>query len=202
GPDGSWPIDTNLSTWVTTLAINALALSGDLERHDKPDAVRNWLVSQKFRDPHPYTGADPGAWAWTPLPGGVPDADDTPGAILALSRFPTLLEGEARQEMRKAAAWLGNLQNRDGGWPTFCRGWSKLPFDRSGTDLTAHALRALAAWRTALVTISDEPIDARTRLDARIGEAIERGFRFLIARQHADGYWVPLWFGNQYRASD
>src|SRR6188768_211805 len=24
-PDGSWPIDTNLATWVTTLATNALA---------------------------------------------------------------------------------------------------------------------------------------------------------------------------------
>src|SRR5262249_58268730 len=42
--------------------------------------------------------------------------------------------------------WLGELQNRDGGWPTFCRGWGKLPFDRSGSDLTAHALRALRAW--------------------------------------------------------
>src|SRR5262249_46734 len=28
-PDGSWPIDTNLSTWVTTLAINALAVAGE-----------------------------------------------------------------------------------------------------------------------------------------------------------------------------
>ena len=27
-PDGSWPIDTNLSTWVTTLSINALSSSG------------------------------------------------------------------------------------------------------------------------------------------------------------------------------
>ena len=27
--DGSWPIDTNLATWVTTLSINALAVSPD-----------------------------------------------------------------------------------------------------------------------------------------------------------------------------
>ena len=27
-PDGSWPIDTNLSVWVTTLAVNALAAAG------------------------------------------------------------------------------------------------------------------------------------------------------------------------------
>src|SRR5262249_58871870 len=28
-PDGSWPIDTNLSTWVTTLSVNALADAGE-----------------------------------------------------------------------------------------------------------------------------------------------------------------------------
>ncbi len=30
--------------------------------------------------------------------------------------------------------------------------------------------------------------------------AIERGLRRLIAMQHPDGYWEPLWFGNQHRA--
>jgi hypothetical protein len=38
--------------------------------------------------------------------------------------------------------WLLDLQNGDGGIPTFCRGWGALPFDRSAPDLTAHALRA------------------------------------------------------------
>src|SRR5262245_58281479 len=75
-PDGSWPIDTNLSTWVTTLSINALAAAGDLDRLEKREGVRDWLLEQQFKERHPYTGADPGGWAWTPLPGGVPDADD------------------------------------------------------------------------------------------------------------------------------
>ena len=26
----------------------------------------------------------------------------------------------------EARGWLLKLQNRDGGWPTFCRGWGKL----------------------------------------------------------------------------
>ncbi|MEZ6048428.1 MAG: hypothetical protein R3C11_23220 [Planctomycetaceae bacterium] len=43
--------------------------------------------------------------------------------------------------------WLLDLQNRDGGWPTFCRGWGALPFDRSAPDLTAHALRALHQYQ-------------------------------------------------------
>jgi squalene-hopene/tetraprenyl-beta-curcumene cyclase len=29
--DGSWPIDTNLATWVTTLSVHALAAGGRLD---------------------------------------------------------------------------------------------------------------------------------------------------------------------------
>jgi squalene-hopene/tetraprenyl-beta-curcumene cyclase len=141
-PDGSWPIDTNLSTWVTTLAVNALAAAGDLEGLDRKEALVEWLLRQQYRERHPYTGADPGAWAWTPLPGGVPDADDTPGAMLALIHLGA---GGRREPLGRALGWLCKLQNRNGGWPTFCRGWGKLPFDRSGCDLTAHSLRAIVA---------------------------------------------------------
>lgn len=85
--------------------------------------------------------------------------------------------------------WLLKLQNRDGGWPTFCRGWGKLPFDRSGADLTAHVLRALWAWQDRQ---GDFPIGER-----QWQRSIKRGFRFLERQQQADGSWIPLWFGNQ-----
>src|SRR6185295_19121662 len=39
--------------------------------------------------------------------------------------------------------WVESLQNADGGFPSFCRGWGTLPFDRSGADLTAHVMRTL-----------------------------------------------------------
>ncbi len=146
-PDGSWPIDTNLSTWVTTLSVNALAAAGDLEKLDKRSELRDWLLAQQYKERHPYTGADPGAWAWTPLPGGVPDADDTPGALLALSCcLPDRRNATKTADYCRLRSGCWRLQNRDGGWPTFCRGWGQLPFDRSGCDLTAHALRASAAW--------------------------------------------------------
>jgi squalene-hopene/tetraprenyl-beta-curcumene cyclase len=79
--DGSWPIDTNLSTWLTTLSINAMPAQLDVEDRRR---LRAWLLAQQFHSPHPCTNAAPGGWAWTDLPGGVPDADDTAGALLAL----------------------------------------------------------------------------------------------------------------------
>jgi squalene-hopene/tetraprenyl-beta-curcumene cyclase len=82
-PDGSWPIDTNLSTWVTSLSVNALAGSAALSNEDRRQTLQ-WLMGQQFRQEHPFTHAGPGGWAWTDLSGGVPDADDTAGALLAV----------------------------------------------------------------------------------------------------------------------
>ena len=77
-------------------------------------------------------------------PARVPDADDTPGAILALKNLAGMEESEALA-IDRGLHWLARLQNGDGGMPTFCKGWTKLPFDRSGTDLTAHSIRACHA---------------------------------------------------------
>ena len=71
--DGSWPIDTNLATWNSTLAINALVPQEDWPA---PECV-DWLLSCQHRIRHPFTGADAGGWGWSDLSGAVPDADDT-----------------------------------------------------------------------------------------------------------------------------
>jgi len=193
--DGSWPIDTNLATWATTLAIEAFAAGGSVGRWiDEASRARliEWILGQQYRVEHPYTHAAPGGWAWTDLAGGVPDADDTAGALLALSRLsdpsggspPDARIGDAAEA---GCGWLLGLQNRDGGMPTFCRGWTGLPFDRSGPELTAHAVRAWSAWRAHL----SAPL--ATRVDA----ALARSARYLARVQHGDGAFAPLWFGNE-----
>jgi len=175
---GAWPIDENLSVWLTTLATGALA-GGE-------PATRQWLLERQQRTAHPYTGAAAGGWGWSHLPGSVPDADDTAGAMLALGR---LGGGEATTAAAGAGAkWLLGLQNRDGGWPTFCRGWGRLDFDRSGCDLTAHVLRALHRWRGELPA----------RPARRIGRAIAGGLAYLARTQRPDGAWPALWFGSQH----
>lgn len=186
--DGSWPIDVDLATWVTTLSIGALTTPGAPELLGGEDrrTLVDWLLAQHHVAVHPFTGAAPGGWAWTDLPGGVPDADDTAGALLALARLTA--DGPRVQAAAElAVGWLLDLQNRDGGIPTFCRGWGKLPFDRSAPDLTAHALRAWHAWRGRL------PV----ALERRVARATRRALRHLERSQRAGGSWVPLWFGNQ-----
>lgn len=205
-PDGSWPIDTDLATWVTSLAIHAL---GQDPRDDGDWATRpliDWHLGCQHKRRHPFTGANPGGWGWTDLSGAVPDGDDTPAAILAIEDYLTAIVAAERDETSGAATdtasiidtaraaavaglnWLVGLQNRDGGLPTFCRGWGKLPFDRSSTDLTAHLIRAIDAAGRPGLALPQEPALAAAR---------RRGVEFLRRQQRPEGEWVPLWFGNQ-----
>jgi squalene-hopene/tetraprenyl-beta-curcumene cyclase len=72
--------------------------------------------------------------------------------------------------------------------PTFCRGWGTLPFDRSGPDLTAHALAAWVAWRDRLPP----------EFQSRVRRAIDSAIQYLRLAQRNDGAWLPLWFGNEF----
>ena len=187
--DGSLPIDTNLATWVSTLSANALMhddTGRDTLLSEDKEVLATWLLEQQYCRKHPYTGAAPGGWAWTDLPGGVPDADDTSGALLALRRLRPVCD-ETRNAAAAGLQWLIGLQNRDGGLPTFCRGWGKLPFDQSCPDITAHALLAFEAWYDWMPTA----------MQMRINTAMHAAVGFLESSQSNNGYWLPLWFGNQ-----
>jgi len=187
-PDGSWPIDTNLATWNTTLALNALAQQPDEPPPFLPECLQ-WVLRCQHRQQHPFTGAEPGGWGWTDLSGAVPDADDTPSAMLALAKYASQIADQRALDaaLSQGIEWLLGLQNSDGGWPTFCRGWGTLPFDRSSPDLTAHVIRAFYAC-----------LQRKLGDEQRVTTALERGFNYLSKVQRADGSWVPLWFGNQH----
>lgn len=239
--DGSWPIDTNLATWGTSLAWHSLSRRTQLQLVKEHaiviDATQSldsqvpvastscsttkqvaippeqisvsglkWLLACQHRKQHPFTGAIPGGWGWTDLSGAVPDADDTPAALLALSNMDwsgataKAFEKEVLDAVGMGLRWLVQLQNRDGGWPTFCRGWGQLPFDRSGTDLTAHALRAIHSWQPILERVVE--VCSQCPSTAELERANRRGLAYLIKTQQADGSWLPLWFGNQDRSEE
>jgi len=182
--DASWSIETNLSVWNTALAINALAsASGDVGALGCLD----WLLGCQRSEMDPLTETLPGGWGCSDARGSLPVVGGTSAALLALL---VLLKsgGEVQRPRIEIAAaagirWLLAAQNRDGGWPAFCRGPRSGLLGRSGPDLTCHALRALRAWQD---WIADRAID----------QGIRRGMIYLAAQQRCDGSWRPLWFGN------
>lgn len=174
--DGAWPIDTNLSGWVTSLAAKVVELS-------HPEDLAEVIRSNATKEIHPFTGARHGGWGWSDLSGSVPDGDDTSGALVALSH---LTNGVVTKEIEEGLRWLMWLQNNDGGMPTFCKGWGKLPFDRSTPDITAHAMLGMGLW---LPYLSGE-------LKKQVQKSYDRMLDWMKRTTNDEG-WIPLWFGDQ-----
>lgn len=217
-PDGSWPIDSNLAIWNTTLSMSALlreeadsveSSEAPFQHFEQAEVEKNidcihWILDSQQIEQHKFTGAQPGGWAWTDLSGGVPDVDDTSGVLLTLAAWrkhiPQPTQARVLHAAKTGLRWLLDIQNRNGGWPTFCKGWGKLPFDRSGTDLTAHAMRAIYTWNEILHSPTNGTITSG--LQQEIETAIAQGFKYLEKQQREDGSWLPLWFGNQHNPGD
>ncbi len=180
--EGAWPIDTNLSTWLSSLSIKALAENNLLSEQERTEMCQLLLARQCLYR-HPFTEAAAGGWAWTDLSGGVPDADDSSAALVALH----LLGHGYDEQIELGLRWLLDLMNRDGGIPTFCKGWGFLPFDRSCPDISAHALRAFVLWEES----------APAAMQQRLRRATQRILSYLRSVQSPEGAWIPLWFGAQ-----
>ncbi|GAP70338.1 prenyltransferase-like [Bacteroidales bacterium 6E] len=189
--DGGWPIDIDLSTWVTTLSVKALTSGSDMSLFpDERAKISHHLRSIQSLKTHPFNGTSAGGWGWTSFPGSVPDGDDTSGTILALLALHKDQPEQILPEVSNGCDWLARLQNKDGGLPTFSKGWGKLPFDQSCCDITGHALLALV--QTSIVA---------SRQNWKVNgwnRSIERATRFLEVRQGSRGELLPLWFGNQH----
>ena len=188
--DGSWPIDTNLSAWVTSLAAKVLP-------HYQIDSEKlaNLIERNATSSVHPFTAAAPGGWGWSDLSGSVPDGDDTSGALVALHH----LTGKPSEAVANGLRWLMWLQNNDGGMPTFCKGWGKLPFDRSTPDITAHAILAMGLWLPSLE--GKLKADVQKSLN-RMLNWMEKGLEVKGERMAVGSGWVPLWFGDQDAADE
>jgi squalene-hopene/tetraprenyl-beta-curcumene cyclase len=188
--DGSWPIGSSLAVWNTAQAVTALAAAtGDVGALGCVD----WLLESQHVQVHPVTRAAPGGWGCSDAAGAPPETDATAAALLALAVLLGSGGGQNRELIEAAASrgvnWLLDMQNDDGGWPLCCRGAGATPWDRSGCELTAHALRALHAWD-------------KVPGDGRIQQATARGLDFLAAGQRPDGSWLPVRFGNQSLADE
>ncbi|MDD4646024.1 MAG: prenyltransferase/squalene oxidase repeat-containing protein [Bacteroidales bacterium] len=193
--DGSWPIDIDLSNWITTLAVKSFRNQvGEYIDIESGQAITSHLLFAQNQGIHPFNGSTAGGWGWTNHSGSVPDGDDTPGAILALLSLNPEPANEVVRSVIAGCNWLIQLQNHDGGFPTFSKGWGKLPFDQSCSDLTGHAVLALSkAIEKAGKFMSSGSIK-------KYRYAIRKGTLYLKKSQGAEGEWLPLWFGNQFQS--
>lgn len=190
--DGSWPIDIDLSTWVTTLAVKSLRNNLDvvLVQEEKQQITRHLLEIQN-QQIHPFNGTQPGGWGWTSHSGSVPDGDDTPGTILALLALNQQDPKRIKESILAGCNWLFQLQNSDGGFPTFSRGWGKLPFDQSCSDLTGHAILSMAK------TVHVYGNSLGRKQHSEFKKSLIKAIIYLEKQQKPSGFWLPLWFGNQ-----
>ena len=193
--DGSWPIDIDLSTWVTTLAVKSLRNNTDkILGSTGKQQITNHLLAIQNKEIHPFNGTQPGGWGWTSHSGSVPDGDDTPGTILALLALNQEDTEFIQKPVLAGLKWLNQLQNNDGGFPTFSRGWGKLPFDQSCADLSGHAILAMAKT----VHVFGDSL-GRKQYSA-IKKSFVKAIIYLEKQQHKTGFWLPLWFGSQHTA--
>jgi squalene-hopene/tetraprenyl-beta-curcumene cyclase len=230
--DSSWSNTPNRAVSNTALALNSLASerreshrdhaasgatwddtarpSDTIAEHSFADIAGesgvNWLLNCQRNEPNALTEVSVGGWASSDAPGAVPNTSATASVLLALIRSHPRASDAQRERIERAAGrgvvWLMELQNEDGGWATFYRDDALLRRDESGTDVTAQALGALAAWRRDWR--ADTSNEAKRRwsfIDERAARAIETGWKYLESHQQPDGSFIPLWFGNEHQAN-
>jgi squalene-hopene/tetraprenyl-beta-curcumene cyclase len=176
--------------------------------HEELDGLRgecvSWLLKTQHTSASKLTKAPAGGWGASDSPGAEPDTVATAAALVALVQASPADETN-RSRIERAANrginWLLEMQNDDGGWPTFTREDDSQPLAASGVDPTAQALRAIVAWQQRWK--SDLLRDStHAAVKGRIDPALARGILFLESRQRADGSFVPLWYGNEHQPDD
>ena len=213
--DSSWSVTPNLAVSNTALALSSLteppaATQGEWISHDHEHAESaacdersiDWLLANQRREPNAVTDVLEGGWAMSDSIGSLPNTIATAQVLSAIAKLHDHSSALQRERIGRAVgrgvAWLLNLQNDDGGWPTHYHDETLLRFDHSGADATAQVLLALAAWRREWegangADVARQPI----AIDERIARAIGAGWKYLESQQRHDGSFVPVWFGNE-----
>ncbi len=153
---------------VTSHVVEALALLG--ERGS--DAVRRGLKYLR-REQRP-DGSWYGRW-------GVNHVYGTGGVLPALYAAGVDM---SRPRVKRAARWLAERQNEDGGWGETCGSYA---------DATAIGRGASTASQTAWGLMGLLATNGY-RGDGLAVDAIERGVRYLVESQEEDGQWMEPQF--------
>jgi len=153
---------------VTAHVIEALALLGE----GRSEAVRRGV--RYLRGEQRADGSWFGRW-------GVNHVYGTGGVLPALQAAGVDM---SRPYVRRAARWLTDHQNGDGGWGETCESY---------VDPGAIGRGPSTASQTAWGLMGLLSADGRAE-DGREAEAIARGVRYLVETQEEDGQWEEPYF--------
>jgi squalene/oxidosqualene cyclase-like protein len=195
----------NSRLWDTAFAAQAIARAPlGARSHELLAAAFRYLeANQVLEDvPDPETcfrHASKGGWPFSDRAHGWPISDCTAEGLKACLAIEAIT-GQSLERWRLDAAveLMLSLQNADGGWATYelTRGpaWLELlnasdcfrdiMIDYSYVECTSACMQALVAYRERF---GDTP------RSERIGQAIERGRRFLLDAQRPNGSWEGSW---------
>lgn len=180
--------------WDTGLVLTAMLDAGVAPDDKAVVHAADWLLAEEIRVSGDWAvrrpDVEPGGWAFEFANDGYPDTDDTAEVVLGLRRVEHPDHARHSGALDRAVRWIIGMQCRDGGWGAFDADNTrelayKLPFcdfgaviDPPSADVTAHIVEMLAACG---LTGSD---------------ACQRGVRWLLDAQEADGSWFGRWGAN------
>jgi squalene-hopene/tetraprenyl-beta-curcumene cyclase len=180
----------------TALALRALSDAGVAEDDQAMLAAARWLLGEEVTVRGDWSvrrpALEPGGWAFEFANVNYPNVDDTAEVVLALARFAERGPLRARIDgaIGRALRWVEGMQSSDGGWGAFDADNTRalvreLPFldfgeviDEPSADVTAHTVEMLGV------------------LGLGATPAAQRGVRWLIEHQEADGSWFGRWGVN------
>ncbi len=209
-PSAHWQETASANDTIVEADRNALHPASADDVTVVTEQCAEWLLKTQHAAPSELTGAPAGGWGVSDAPGGPPNTIATAGALMTLAQACRLESPDSplnRAHVERGAGlgvgWLLEMQNGNGGWPTYFRNDGSQPLDSSGIDPTAAALRALAAWQQLWKTESRQELQpAQTSLSTRIGSAIGRAVQYLESQQCEDGRFIAQWFGNEHQQEE
>ena len=172
----------------------ATALATDAGAQERVEAAVRWLLREEItvsgdwavQRPH----LRPGGWAFEYDNDGYPDIDDTAEVVLGLRKLAGRGRPDVDAAITRGIDWVLGMQSSDGGWGAFDADNTRelayqLPFcdfgaviDPPSADVTAHVVEMLAEEGFSLAV------------------ATQRGVRWLLNAQEADGSWFGRWGAN------
>ena len=178
--------------WDTALSLIALSDAGLAPEHPALERAADWLLDAEVTIPGDWSVVRPrlapGGWAFEFANVNYPDVDDTAEVVLALRRVAS----SARRDgaVQRAVRWVEGMQSSGGGWGAFDAENTRtmvreLPFldfgeviDEPSADVSAHALEMLAELGMSATPVA------------------QRGLRWLLEQQEANGSWFGRWGVN------